>query len=292
VFLNKHPVQLSLFDSISAECDIPLAELANLRYPFLRVRLNKRMRSSWRVDWNGDRTQGVVIVPAILELAPLNIKTTVLDWAMLMRKDKRTWKSRYRRQKCQLEEIVWNFLQDPFHSRYKNGSGKDRKKVEISQRVLKGNSRRIQHLRPHGNHHNLDRVFQRINREYFEGKLRARLTWSSRLGGLSTHNIEQDAQGNNYNLITISQGYDFKDVSEEILGGVIYHEGLHIAIPPSFKNGRRTVHGREFRRREKLYRHYSEWVQWHNNELGKKLRILRWRRSMEKLRNRVKGWGR
>jgi hypothetical protein len=47
----------------------------------------------------------------------------------------------------------------------------------------------------------------------------------------------------------------------------VYHECLHIAVPPAIRDGRRVVHGREFRRREKEYRFYEEWRRWHAEKL-------------------------
>ncbi len=99
--------------------------------------------------------------------------------------------------------------------------------------------------------------------KYFGGVLQARITWSRRWGGLSTQSTQQDAAGRPYALITVSRGYDHPSATPEIVAGVVYHECLHIIVPPELRNGRRVVHGAEFRRREKQYRHYELWRQWH-----------------------------
>ena len=133
-------------------------------------------------------------------------------------------------------------------------------------------SRRLERLEAEGRHHNLAGILERINSEYFGGRLEAHITWSRRWGGLSTQSTQRDAEGNAYALITISRGYDHPSATAEIVGGVVYHECLHIALPPSEGNGRRIVHGREFRRREKEYRHYEIWRRWHREVLPKVIR--------------------
>jgi hypothetical protein len=214
-----------------------------------------------------------------MELAPLSVKSALFDWAMLLRKSGRKHGSEMKILKRKLEECVGNYLKNPLTFLGRRMEP-DSEKNQIIRSILKKNARKFHSLKPQGKHHNLEDIFHRINREYFQGKLNARLTWSSRLGGLSTHTVEQDGEGNNYNLITVSQGYDFKDVPVEIVGGVVYHECLHIVIPPRITNGRRIVHGRDFRRREKAYRYYSEWAGWHRHELWKKLKTLRRNRFM------------
>ncbi len=137
-----------------------------------------------------------------------------------------------------------------------------------TQKLLRGRAaRKIDRLDPRGAYHDLDAILAAVNAEYFEGKLEAKITWSARWGGLSTQTMAKDEQGKPYALLTISRGYDHKSASAEIVGGVVYHECLHIAVPPQFRDGRRVVHGREFRQREKEYRFYEAWRKWHAEKL-------------------------
>jgi hypothetical protein len=48
---------------------------------------------------------------------------------------------------------------------------------------------------------------------------------------------------------------------------VVHHECLHVVVPPQEGKGRRVVHGREFRRREKEYRFHDAWRKWHAEKL-------------------------
>jgi hypothetical protein len=106
--------------------------------------------------------------------------------------------------------------------------------------------------------------------EYFgaeSGIGTVRITWSKRWGGLSTQTSAHDERGTPYALLSISRGYDHPSATAEIVGGVVYHECLHVVVPPQEGTGRRIVHGREFRRREKEYRFYAAWRKWHAEKL-------------------------
>lgn len=131
-------------------------------------------------------------------------------------------------------------------------------------------------MRPKGKYHDLEAILAAVNETYFENKLTCRITWSNRVGGLSFHSVRKDpVTGENFNLISISKGYDALNCPEYAVAGVVYHECLHIAIPPVVKNGRRIVHGRDFRKQERLYLYYAEWMKWHKETLPKNIRDLR-----------------
>jgi hypothetical protein len=131
-------------------------------------------------------------------------------------------------------------------------------------------------IRPVGKVHDLDKVFAAINETYFQGELQARITWSNRVGGLSFHSKRKDPlTGEEVNLISISRGYDFENCPLYAVAGVVYHECLHIVIPPVVVNGRRVVHGRNFRQRERRYIYYEQWIRWHKEVLPKNIRMLR-----------------
>ncbi|MBF0430460.1 MAG: hypothetical protein HQK83_04235 [Fibrobacteria bacterium] len=281
--------QLSLFDSVPEIQSF--TALTEAEYSELEVRVAQKKYSSWSVDWNYSHKRGIVSVPRLFALAPVSIKRALLDWAMLMKKRKRYWKESDRIGRVQLEELLRGYLINPGKHLEKEGIKLEGKNKLLLKSILKRNSRKIARLKPEGAFHNLNHLFDTVNAMYFDNRLRARLTWSARTGGLSTHCLEQDEEGNPYHLITISRCYDFKDVREEIVSGVVYHECLHIEIPPYTKNGRRIVHGPEFKKREREYRYYNEWVTWHHTELRKKMRTLKLRRTLQKVKKRVFGWG-
>ncbi|MDR0330193.1 MAG: hypothetical protein LBH93_00575, partial [Chitinispirillales bacterium] len=46
---------------------------------------------------------------------------------------------------------------------------------------------------------------------------------------------------------------------------------LHIAIPPRTVNGRRVIHGRDFKAAERKYPLYNQWIKWEKENMGKLL---------------------
>jgi hypothetical protein len=235
----------------------------------VRVEIGARLRDSWRVTWNRRFEALCLRVPPALETAPREVKESILRWAVLVSKRTRRREggdTQHRQERRHLEGVIRDYLQAP-HIGEGEASG-------LRARRLAANRRRLERLRPVGTWHDLEVCLARINAEYFGGTLEARITWAARLGGLSTHRLAEDGEGQPYHLLTISRGYDSPEVTPEILGGVVYHECLHIAIPPRKENGRRVVHGRDFRERERQYRHYREWREWHREGLVRSLRRM------------------
>jgi hypothetical protein len=109
-----------------------------------------------------------------------------------------------------------------------------------------------------GNHHNLDRLFARLNRRYFDGELhKPTLTWSQRRTRriLGHHDPVHDT-------IVISKTLDAPDVPEWFVEYILYHEMLHIKHPARLVNGRRLYHTKAFRTEEERYPLYAEAQEW------------------------------
>jgi hypothetical protein len=243
----------------------PFASL--LRGPYARIEVvaKPRLHESWRVSWIRRREALRLEIPSLLAEAPQDIKIALLEWALLA--SRRGRKDKIQRQRrSELEQAIRQALKATGDS-------------QAARRRNARDARRMARLNPKGLFHDLEPVFAAINAEYFGGALQARITWSARLGGLSTHTIAHDDEGRPYHLLSISRGYDDPEATPAILGGVVYHECLHIAIPPRNSGGRRIVHGADFRARERLYAHFEVWRKWHREGLPKALRRKRRRKS-------------
>lgn len=244
----------------------PFSALCAGPYAHVSVELSPRLRDSWKVAWTRRRDGLLLRLPSAMGSAPESVRLAALRWSVLVSTRGR---SRLRKadpllkaERRALEETIRAYLESAVTD------GPHRK------RRLATNRRRLDRLSPVGIHHDLEAILDAINREYFAGALEARITWAARLGGLSTHRLAEDGEGKPYHLLTISRGYDSPEVTPEILGGVVYHECLHIAVPPRKEGGRRVIHGRDFRLRERQYRHYREWMEWHRQGLPKALRKM------------------
>ncbi len=267
--------QLDLFRSLTPIVEhavsFDLTELARRQKLDLDIQYSKRMRFGWRVSWKNAGRKAILTAPEIVQLAPPNIKTYLINWVALMHKPKRRWTKSDKMQKKMWEARTQEFLENPDPALF----AEHPKKQSILRRNKHWKLKRLSRFNPIGTYHNLSNIFDKINQTYFAGQLQAQITWSNRIGGLSTHHQEQDDKGNAIHIITISRGYDSPDASPDIVGGVVYHECLHIAIPAYYKNGKRIVHGPEFKQREKQYRYFEEWRAWHKWQLPKSLILLK-----------------
>ena len=68
-------------------------------------------------------------------------------------------------------------------------------------------------------------------------------------------------------LIRIHPALDRREVPELYVAAVVYHEMLHQVVPAVERNGRRLVHGPEFRRRERAYPDHEASKRWEEENL-------------------------
>ncbi|MBA2528277.1 MAG: M48 family metallopeptidase [Pyrinomonadaceae bacterium] len=109
-----------------------------------------------------------------------------------------------------------------------------------------------------GETYNLDKMFTKINRRYFDGGLaKATLTWSQR----RTRNI-LGHHDRVFDTITMNKTLDSLEVPEWFVEFILYHEMLHIKHPARLINGRRYYHTSAFRQDERRFPHYSAAQKW------------------------------
>jgi hypothetical protein len=109
-----------------------------------------------------------------------------------------------------------------------------------------------------GRVYDLDKIFTRLNRRYFNGDLhRPALSWSARRTKriLGHHDAVHDA-------IIISRSLDQGDVPEFLVEYVLYHEMLHIKHRPRVVDGRRLFHTAAFRADEQRFARFDEAMDW------------------------------
>jgi hypothetical protein len=109
-----------------------------------------------------------------------------------------------------------------------------------------------------GNVYDLDKMFERLNRKYFDGRIeKPTLTWSQR----RTRRIlgHHDAV---HETVVISKTLDARDVPEWFVEYILYHEMLHIKHPARLINGRRYYHTNAFRAEEQRFPHYRDAQEW------------------------------
>ena len=109
-----------------------------------------------------------------------------------------------------------------------------------------------------GEVYDLDRMFAKLNRRYFDGAIpKPTITWSQR----RTRSI-LGHHDHVYDSITISKTLDSKEIPEWFVEYILYHEMLHIKHPAKFINGRRYYHTRAFRSEEQRFPRYQASQEW------------------------------
>lgn len=109
-----------------------------------------------------------------------------------------------------------------------------------------------------GRFYDLDKMFDRLNRLYFDGGLeKPTLTWSQRRTRriLGHHDSVHET-------IVVSKTLDARDVPEWFVEYILYHEMLHIKHPARIRDGRRYYHTNAFRTDERRFPHYEEAQSW------------------------------
>src|ERR1700730_735704 len=111
---------------------------------------------------------------------------------------------------------------------------------------------------PQGRVYDLDRMFARLNRRYFQSELeKPTITWSQR----RTRRI-LGHHDRVYATITISKSLDSLDVPEWFVEYIVYHEMLHIKHPARLVKGRRYYHTGAFRADERRFVYYDDAQRW------------------------------
>jgi hypothetical protein len=105
-----------------------------------------------------------------------------------------------------------------------------------------------------GQYHDLNLAFERVNTEYFEGKLdRPHMEWSRTRTRRKLGHYD-----NTRDTVMVSQTLDAAGVPEYVVDFVVYHELLHKTMGTPLVKGRRRVHTSGFRQAERSFRQYAE----------------------------------
>jgi hypothetical protein len=109
-----------------------------------------------------------------------------------------------------------------------------------------------------GNVYDLDKIFNKLNRKYFDSSLeKPTLTWSQR----KTRSI-LGHHDRVYETITISKSLDSAQVPDWFVEFIVFHEMLHIKHVARMINGRRYYHTAAFRLDERKFARYDEAQRW------------------------------
>lgn len=129
-------------------------------------------------------------------------------------------------------------------------------------------------LRPRGQHHDLQGIFDALNERWFRGEHDAPVTWArdTRAGRRRRRSIRLGTYCSQTSVIRIHPALDQSFVPDYVVSFVMFHEMLHHVVKPITKDGRTMFHTAEFRRLERSHPDYERATRWEREHLDRLLR--------------------
>ncbi len=116
--------------------------------------------------------------------------------------------------------------------------------------------------RTRGRVYDLREFYNEINEEYFDNRVNAKITWGSSNSRCVVRKRTLGSYSERSHTIRINPVLDKVAVPRAVMAFVVYHEMLHAAVGVSRQGGRRVIHSREFRTRERLFKDYEKAMSW------------------------------
>ena len=131
--------------------------------------------------------------------------------------------------------------------------------TEISEQILEEGGRDI------------NAIFDRLNDEYFNGKIKATVKWGRDVKTKNKTGFRYGSYDENKKLIRVHPRLKQDFVPVHVLELTIYHEMCHQFAPSYKKNGSWQSHHPEFKKKEKEYKNFKEARNWEKNNWHKLL---------------------
>lgn len=132
---------------------------------------------------------------------------------------------------------------------------------ERSDCFRKSPSRRLNAV-TRGRYFDLASIHESVNHTYFDGTVTALITWSIKSPRRTVKRRTLGSHSSQTDTIRINPVLDSVKVPSYFIEFIVYHEMLHAHMGVHKKNGRRYVHSKEFRERERMFRDYERAMAW------------------------------
>lgn len=134
--------------------------------------------------------------------------------------------------------------------------------IRKNRNFLKASPPRTITINPKGKIYNLRDILNSLNREYFADSVSSVITWGKKSPRYAVRKRTLGSYQKKTNIIRINPILDRKKVPRYVIEFIVYHEMLHVVIDPVVKNGRRVIHSKDFKKREREYKHYHKAMEW------------------------------
>lgn len=124
-------------------------------------------------------------------------------------------------------------------------------------------------IRTKGRFYDLQKIFGRLNRKFWRGRINAKITWGSDSKRAIYEQLQMGSFSSSRRLITVHPRLDHKKVPRTVVEATIFHEMCHAALPVRRVGGRRQIHPPAFKRLEARYPFLKKAIRWEEQHLGK-----------------------
>ena len=153
----------------------------------------------------------------------------------------------------------------------KNDSGASRilgDYIDAHQHRVRPKATKTVKLDTKGVCHNLQEIFDSLNRQYFGNQIEASITWGQRCGKVKRRNsIKMGSYALEDKSIRIHRSLDKAYVPRFFVESVVYHEMLHQVHQAPLINGRHQFHSKEFLADEAKFEHAALASMWERDHL-------------------------
>lgn len=158
-----------------------------------------------------------------------------------------------------LERVVLNALlgRDSLNDRFR-----DVIHTQLEESILQPLVPPAEEEAPEEDPRDLNAILDRLNREYFGGEVEVSIEWGKDTKISNRRSFRFGSYDSKKKLIRIHPRLRQEFVPVCVLELTVFHEMCHQAVPPVRRNGQWNSHSKEFKRKEKEYKHYREAVQW------------------------------
>ncbi len=157
---------------------------------------------------------------------------------------------------------------NPINKTLKNFIKEHEEKIRKPPESRKSKRTRIM---PQGSYFNLQESFERLNQNYFEGRVDCLITWGNRRKRYGQQSIQLGSYSPKTKIIRMSPRLDRSFVPCYVLDDIVYHEMLHHLLDVKKHNGRRVCHHEAFRKMEKNFIHRERARLWIKKNLSRLL---------------------
>jgi predicted SprT family Zn-dependent metalloprotease len=111
----------------------------------------------------------------------------------------------------------------------------------------------------------LDKIFERLNQEYFDDKVQAKIMWGRDVKSRNKSGFRYGSYDERKKLIRIHPRLKQDFVPQFVLELTVYHEMCHQFVPSYKKNGTWQSHHPEFKRKKREFKGFKDARNWEKN---------------------------